>query len=179
MSDLIDDETLGILQRACDRATPGPWNIDYSEYSGKMCVDGISSPGQCEDIVKTDSGVYGPCDADARFISLARTEMPKLLDEVRQLRALINSPRIDEFFAAVRIEAAHQVERWGVEHDAGKRPEDWLTLYTYLLGKAAKAHFDGDRDKLLHHIITVAAVAMNWHRNATGENTRMRAGVAP
>lgn len=100
-----------------------------------------------------------------------------VINEVREIRALINSPRIDEFFEAVRIEAAHQVERWGTEHDAGKRPEDWITLYMYLLGKAAKAHFDGNRDKLLHHVITVAAVALNWHRNATGENTRMRPGV--
>lgn len=102
-----------------------------------------------------------------------------LISEVRELRALINSPRIDEFFEAVRIESAHQVERWGVEHDAGKRSEDWITLFTYLLGKAATAHFAGNRDKLLHHIITVAAVALNWHRNATGENTRMRPGVGP
>jgi hypothetical protein len=99
--------------------------------------------------------------------------------ELRELRALIDSPRIDEFFEAVRIEAAHQVERWGVEHDAGKRSEDWITLFMYLLGKAATAHFAGNRDKLLHHIITVAAVALNWHRNATGENTRMRPGVGP
>lgn len=99
--------------------------------------------------------------------------------ELFRLRALINTPRTDEFFDVVRIEAAHQIERWGVEHDAGKRPEDWITLYMYLLGKAAKAHFDGDHEKLLHHIITVAAVALNWHRNATGVSTLMRPGVGP
>lgn len=99
--------------------------------------------------------------------------------EVARLNALINSPQTADFAEAVRIEAAHQVERWGVEHDAGKRPEDWVTLVIYLLGKASKAHFDGNHDKLLHHVITLAAVAMNWHRNMTGENTRMRPGVAP
>lgn len=102
-----------------------------------------------------------------------------LIDEYDRLHVLINSPRTDDFFEGVRIEAAHQVERWGVDHDAGKRSEDWITLFVYLLGKAAKAHFDGNRDKLLHHVITVAAVALNWHRNATGDDTRMRPGVGP
>lgn len=104
--------------------------------------------------------------------------MLSLRARVAELEAAINTPRTDEFFAAVRNEAAHQIERWGVEHDAGKRAEDWLTLYHYLLGKAAKAHFENNRQKLLHHVITVAAVALNWHRNLTGEHTAMRPGVA-
>jgi hypothetical protein len=93
------------------------------------------------------------------------------------LEGLINTPRTDEFFEAVRIEAAHQIERWGVEHDAGKRSEDWVTLLIYLLGKAARAHFDGDRPKLEHHVITTAAVALNWWRHLTGVSTKMRPGV--
>lgn len=100
-----------------------------------------------------------------------------LLAEVSRLRALINTPRTDDFFEAVRIEAAHQIERWGVEHDAGKRSEDWIALVVYLLGKATNAHYDGDRDKLLHHVITLAASALNWHRNMTGVSTAMRPGV--
>lgn len=115
---------------------------------------------------------------DPVAIARAERERAAALAELAELRALINSPTTDDFFAAVRIEAAHQVERWG-EHDAGKRAEDWLALFTYLLGKAAKAHFEGNADKLLRHIITVAAVALNWHRNLTGESTRMRPGVGP
>lgn len=99
--------------------------------------------------------------------------------EIDRLTALINTPGTEEFFVSVRLEAAHQVVRWGVEHDAGKRPEDWITLFMYLLGKAAKAHFDGDRAKLEHHVITVAAVALNWHRHMTGVSMLMRPGVAP
>lgn len=115
----------------------------------------------------------GPCDDTwGRAFKYA-------LAEIRETRALLNTPLVDDFFAAVRNEAAHQVERWGSEHDAGKRVEDWITLFMYLLGKASKAHFDGDSGKLLHHVITVAAVALNMHRNLTGENTRMRPGVAP
>lgn len=99
--------------------------------------------------------------------------------EVERLNGLINTPRTFEFFDAVRFEAAHQIERWGVEHDAGKRPEDWITLFVYLHGKMAKAHFDGDIEKLKHHIVTSAAVAMNWIRNLNGETTAMRPGVGP
>lgn len=98
---------------------------------------------------------------------------------VLYLEGLLNTPRTDEFFEAVRIEAAHQVERWGVEHDAGKRSEDWVTLLIYLLGKAAKAHFDGDQPKLEHHVITSASVALNWWRHLTGVSTAMRPGIAP
>lgn len=88
--------------------------------------------------------------------------------EVERLIALINTPRTDEFFEAVRIEAAHQVARWGVEHDAQKRTEDWVALFVYLLGKAARAHWAGDAAKLEHHVITSAAVALNWWRHLTG-----------
>lgn len=103
----------------------------------------------------------------------------RMLEDRDALRAKLNTPHVADFIEALRVEAAHQVERWGVEHDAGKRPEDWIALVTYLLGKATKAHYDGDRDKLLHHVITVAAACANWHANATGVDTRMRPGVGP
>jgi hypothetical protein len=99
--------------------------------------------------------------------------------EVDRLNGLINTPRTDDFFAAVRAEAAHQIERWGVEHDAGKRPEDWVTLVVYLLGKASTAHFAGDVEKLKHHVVTVAAVCLNWLRNLNGESDAMRPGIGP
>lgn len=99
--------------------------------------------------------------------------------EVERLTRLINTPRTDEFFGAVRMEAAHQIKRWGAEHDAGKRPEDWVTLFIYLLGKAASAHFDGDNAKLEHHVITSAAVALNWWRHLTGVNTSTRPEPGP
>ena len=95
------------------------------------------------------------------------------------LRETINSPQIADFLAAVQLEAVHQRERWGVEHDAGKRVEDWVTLFTYLLGKLAKAHWAGDRAKLLHHVITAGAVALNMHAAITGADTRMRPGIGP
>lgn len=75
--------------------------------------------------------------------------------------------------------ASDELWRLKRERDDLQAEVDRLTLFMYLLGKAATAHFNGDRDKLLHHVITVAAVALNWHRNATGVSTLMRPGVAP
>lgn len=92
---------------------------------------------------------------------------------------LINMPGTEDFLAAVKLEAAHQIERWGVAHDAGKRAEDWVALMVHLLGKATRAHYDGNTQKLKHHIITSAAVALNWHRALTGVSTLMRPGVGP
>lgn len=116
-------------------------------------------------------------DAALKAEDIAVSSCATAQAEVERLLALINTPRTDDFFEAVRIEAAHQVERWGAEHDAGKRAEDWIALFMYLLGKATKAHYDGDRAKLEHHVITAAAVALNWHRNLTGVSTAMRPGI--
>lgn len=101
------------------------------------------------------------------------------LQEIRETRKLLNTPLLDNFIEAVKLEAAHQVERWGTDHDAGKTASDWITLLIYLVGKAVKAHYDRDTDKLKHHVITTAAACLNWFRALTGEDTRMRPGVAP
>jgi hypothetical protein len=118
-------------------------------------------------------------EADPDVVRDLGAQLDAARAEVSRLTLLINTPRTDEFFEAVRIESAHQIERWGVEHDAGKRSEDWVTLMIYLLGKAARAHFDGDQPKLEHHVVTSAAVALNWWRHLTGVSTAMRPGVEP
>ena len=107
------------------------------------------------------------------------TEVQALRAEVERLRALINTPQTDNFMEAVRLEAAHQQERWGTSHDAGKESPDWHWLLGWLSGKAVAAFLTGDRQKGLHHIISSAAMLLNWHRHATGEMTAMRPGIAP
>lgn len=87
-----------------------------------------------------------------------------LADEVERLRALINNPHTSDFMESVSVEAAYQQERWGYEHDLKKHPAEWFQLLFYLFGKAAKAFWDGNREKYLHHIVTGAAVCLNWHR---------------
>ncbi len=89
-----------------------------------------------------------------------------LAKECARLEILINNPHTDSFIDAVKVEAAHQRERWGEDHDAKKHPAEWFQLIAHLLGKAAKAYWDGNREKYLHHIVTGAAVFLNWHRYA-------------
>lgn len=104
-------------------------------------------------------------------------QIAELQARVTELETLINTPHIDDFFQAVRLEAAHQQERWGTEGDAGKAPEDWFWLLGYLAGKSLAAFRSGDRQKGLHHIISAAAALLNWHRHATGKLTNMRPGI--
>lgn len=91
------------------------------------------------------------------------------LEEVDRLRALINTPATADFIEAVPLEAAHQIERWGPDHDAGKSPWDWFWTCGYLAGKAAQAALTGDLEKAKHHTVTTAALMLNWHRRLAGE----------
>lgn len=96
----------------------------------------------------------------------------KAAAKIDHLDDLINSPHTVEFLEAVKLEAAHQRERWGSAHDAGKEDTDWFWLIGYVAGKAVSKP-----QKQLHHIITTAAVCLNWHMNKT-VGTDMRPGIA-
>lgn len=91
---------------------------------------------------------------------------------------IINTPETADFMAAVPIEAAHQRERWGVNHDAGKTPFDWFWLIGYLAQKAADAAVRDDLEKAKHHTISTAAALANWHASLSGQ-TNMRPGIGP
>lgn len=104
-------------------------------------------------------------------MSGANREMTRaeLLDALREvsmerdrLRDILNTPETADFLEAVRIESAHQRDRWGDEHDEQKSPEDWFWTIGYLAGKAIRP--DATHHKRLHHIITTAAALANWHR---------------
>lgn len=97
--------------------------------------------------------------------------------EAKRLKAQIDTPHTENFFLAVKLEAAHQRERWGSDHDEGKTPEDWLWLIAYLSTKASQASRYKDKEKYFHHIITCAAACANWYANATGVDEKMRPGV--
>lgn len=92
-------------------------------------------------------------------------------------KEIINTPETADFMAGVPLEAAHQRERWGANHDAGKTPEDWFWLIGYLAQKALRAQNAGDIAKACHHTISTAAALANWHAALTGADTRMRPGI--
>lgn len=106
-------------------------------------------------------------------------EVEALHARISELEALINTPQTDIWFDGVRLEAAHQQERWGSNHDAGKTAFDWFWLIGYLAQKAASSSVANDPDKAKHHTISTAAALLNWHRALTGEITSMRPGIAP
>lgn len=121
------------------------------------------------------SDIATPSEYIRSYASMA--EVAHLRAEVRRLTQMINTPTTDDWFNGVRIEAAHQQERWGTDHDAGKTPFDWFWLIGFLAQKAASSAVAGDYEKAKHHTISTAAALLNWHRNISGEVTAMRPGI--
>jgi len=126
--------------------------------------------------------------------------MPDDADEQMELLAiareiedrLLNTPELHDFARGVILEALHQRDRWGTEHDEGKDPIDWHWLIAHLAGKALfhqqeyerlmqsvtpkqletlpAIHMviDRHREKATHHMVTTAAAMANWHANFNG-----------
>lgn len=101
-----------------------------------------------------------PREAEAQVWSDKYIEACKRIDE---LEALINRPHTDDFLEGIKLEAAHQKERYTPEHDGLKSAEEWVFLFGWLAGKATQARKDGDHEKAKHHAITAAAALYNWH----------------
>ena len=133
---------------------------------------------------------------------LTEKEHEDLLAAARErdrLLALLNTPELVNFREAVLLEAVHQRERWGADHDEGKTPADWHWLVAHLAGRALmhaqewerirKLHetisnpkgslatlAERHREKSVHHCITTAAAIANWHAHMLGL-TGMRPGI--
>lgn len=100
------------------------------------------------------------------------SRLAEALAEVERLKAVLNTPEVADFVAGVMLEAPHQRQRWGLEHDAGKTPTDWWRLLRWLAVKAARAEIGGDLDKARHHTISTAAVCAHWHAQLTAKIER-------
>lgn len=99
--------------------------------------------------------------------------------ELKALLALIDTPQTADWLTAVPLEAAHQIKRWGSDHDRGKEPSDWYWLLGWLGGKALMAVLRGDLEKAKHHTISCGAVLLNWHRRLCGEDLTFQPGIVP
>lgn len=93
------------------------------------------------------------------------------VERLAYLEALINSPEIDDFLKGAQLEAAHQTERWGIEAEENKMPHHYACVMDKLKGKMAVAIFDGNIEKYKHHLVTLAAVCFNVHRQIDKEGT--------
>ncbi len=103
-------------------------------------------------------------DAECEGLKKQYRRLEVLLMKLDRLDRLINTPEIEDFVKAVKLEMPHQVERWGASHDQHKNASDWIRLAVHLLGKASLADWAGNREKLKHHVITTAAAMGNFHR---------------
>lgn len=95
---------------------------------------------------------------------LGPDEAKELHAEIARLKALLNTPETEDFMKGVPLEAAHQIERWGPDYDKAKTSWDWFWTLGYLGGKCSQAMLAGNIEKAKHHCITIAALALNWHR---------------
>lgn len=105
-------------------------------------------------------------------------QISALTQQNERFRARLNTPEIEEFDKAIPLESAHQVQRWGAEHDAGKSPANWFWLVGYLAGKALASHIAGNTDKAKHHCISTTAVLRNWHAHIRSGESLMRPGIS-
>lgn len=85
---VVDDRELEEIRFRCLSAKKGPW-ISYVEgrdhTSGSNFI--MTGAGDCRD---GDLEILGATAEDQDFIAHARQDVPRLLDEVLRLRAIIN-----------------------------------------------------------------------------------------
>lgn len=149
--------------------------------AGGSALRGATANDNLADLIKViESRDAYKRDAEAMLpiLNAAQQGLEEAGRENDRLNAIINTPHADEFWRSASIEAEHQRQRWGAEHDGGKTPADWFWLIGYLAGKALHAHAAGSTEKAENHIITTAAACANWHRAMFGK-TDMRPGIEP
>lgn len=175
MTDHSREEIEQVL-RLADKATPGPWMWDADAVKGMERTRArVVATGRT-----ITQGYYSDAqgNVDAAFIASAHTMasiIRQLVAENERITGLLNTPVNDDFESGVRLEMAHQREKWGADQ-AGKTPQDWFWLVGYLVGKALAAHVAGNTDKALHHCISSSAALGNWHAAIAGTHNRMRPG---
>ncbi len=104
---------------------------------------------------------------------LAIEEQPKEETREQYLERLINNPEIENFLEGVKLEAAHQIERWGLEKEERNPPHHYILVMAKILGKMSTDIFDRDVEKFKHHCIAVAAEMHNLHRQIEKEGTQI------
>lgn len=176
MTDGIDGDRLGALIRW---ARDGRAGAD----EGEALIRIFEAPH----LAAIDEGAWDGDPRDAAHADLARWTAEaealahsdrNLQAEVDRLRAVLNTPEVDDFVRGAVREAQHQRERWGADHDAGKAPLDWFWLIGFLAQKAATAQIGDDVEKAKHHTISTAAALANWHAAIAGLHNGMRPGIA-
>ena len=88
MSAPLSEEELAAIEAREKTATPGPWTWDYDKIRGTELKSGdegvLWSTMPWHDTTDIDG-----CAGDEAFIAAARSDVPRLLSEVRRLRQKI------------------------------------------------------------------------------------------
>lgn len=97
---MTNDELKEIEDRL-NNASTGPWTIETGDYTGENWLIGSFFLGTSEDgenysvHVTTDhvhaSEFVGDAKADAEFIAHARTDIQRLLDEIKYLHKILRT----------------------------------------------------------------------------------------
>lgn len=161
--------------------------VDEALARGVSAAPQPPSPGQGECECFGDLGLHastygGPngerlCDLCGKPVAPPSSGEAEAVAREGLRQEIINTPETADFMAGVPLEAAHQRERWGSDHDAGKTPWDWFWLIGYLAQKAASAAVAGDEEKAKHHTISTGAALANWHAALAGADRRMVTGA--
>jgi hypothetical protein len=78
----ISERTLAEIEARCTAATPGPWKSYHEGRDHMSGSDFIQTGGE-------DIYLAGATLADQDFIASARRDIPLLVGEIRELRALL------------------------------------------------------------------------------------------
>jgi hypothetical protein len=148
----------------------------YGEQKALIDLEGRNCRGGFG-VGELDMFIPGWRDELSELVQL-RKALADAVTERERLNVVLNTPVTEDFIKGVPLEAAHQRERWGCAHDAGKAPLDWFWLIGYLAQKAATSAIAGDIEKAKHHTISTAAALSNWHLQLAGGDNRMRPGIA-
>jgi hypothetical protein len=141
-------------------------------------LEKLMNKGDYIDLKPDGSVTIAPRGGLKDELERVRSEWEQCAAKLAALKELLDTPEIELFDKAVPLEAAHQIKRWGAEHDAGKEPEDWFWLVGYLAGKALAAFRAHDQDKAKHHCISAAAALRNWHQCIRTGANNMRPGIS-
>ena len=84
----MTDEELREIEERANQATPGPWSVR------DQFIETASSPSHLLGVTmqRTEEGLTQlPGEQNARFIAQARTDIPRLVSEIRRLKSQIRN----------------------------------------------------------------------------------------
>ncbi|UJR79998.1 hypothetical protein [Sandaracinus amylolyticus] len=110
MSETLTDAELDEIERRCEAATGGPWTafVEGRDHFGGSSI--VRTAGE-------DIEMSGASEADYDFIAHARQDLPRLLAELRALRAASRSRSVRELGGEIWSELRRLPEsdlRWDV-----------------------------------------------------------------